>query len=200
MCLLVETIKSEDGRLINLEFHSERMRRTLYDLFRIQRKIDLAGLISVPSRAGKGVFKCRLEYNKSEIGKPEFIPYTQKPVKSLKIVEANTISYDYKFADRKSIISLLGKKDKCDDILIIKNGFITDSSYANVIFRDFSGVWHTPSTFLLPGTRRASLLHRGRIRETVINIRDLEKYVDVKLINAMLDIDDTEGIPVNNMF
>jgi len=77
---------------------------------------------------------------------------------------------------------------------------VTDSSYANVVFRDLNGNWVTPSTYLLPGTKRASLLEMGLINETIITYRDINKYTEVKLINAMIGIDDTEGIPVGNIF
>lgn len=198
MCRLVETIRSEDGRLINLEFHNERMMRTLFELFGLKKYIDLAGIVSVPDSATRGVFKCRVEYDK-EIRKTEFIRYNLKPVRSLKVVEDNTIEYNYKFTDRRSIERLWKKRNECDDILIIKNGFITDSSYANVIFMDMSGVWYTPSTYLLPGTRRESLLRQGKIREAKIGYHDLENYTELKLINAMLGMEDTEGIHVSNI-
>src|SRR5659263_42830 len=102
MCRLVETIRSEDGRLINLEFHNERMMRTLFELFGLKKDIDLAGIVSVPDSAIRGVFKCRVEYDK-EIRKTEFIRYNMKSVRSLKVVEDNTIEYNYKFTDRRSI-------------------------------------------------------------------------------------------------
>ena len=87
----------------------------------------------------------------------------------------------------------------CDDILIINKGMVTDSSYANVVFRDLDGNWVTPSTYLLSGTKRASLLQKGLIKETIITYRDLNKYTEVKLINAMIGIDDTEEILVSNI-
>lgn len=198
MCRLVETIRSEDGRLNNLEFHNARMMRTLFELFSLKKDIDLSQIISVPDYAGKGVFKCRVEYD-NEINKIEFIRYGPKSVRNLKIVEDNTIEYRYKFTDRRSIEKLLEKRNECDDILIVKNGFITDTSYANVILRDISGVWYTPVTCLLPGTRRASLLQQGKIREIKIHYNDLENFTGLKLINAMLGIEDTDGISIRNI-
>jgi 4-amino-4-deoxychorismate lyase len=87
----------------------------------------------------------------------------------------------------------------CDDILIIKKGMVTDSSYSNVVFKDLNGSWVTPSTYLLPGTRRASLLMRGEITECEIRSIDIGMYTELKLINAMLGLNDTEGIPVTNI-
>ena len=198
MSRLVETIRTEEGKLLNADFHNERLIRSLYDVFGFKTQINLKKLITVPEAANKGIFKCRVEYGR-EIRKIEFLPYSIKPVRSLKLVEDNDIDYRYKFCNRSAIDKLMEGRGVCDDILIVKNGFITDSSYANVIFLDPSGDWITPSTFLLPGTRRASLLKNGLIKETLITYADLKKYSEVKLINAMLGIGDTEGIPVGNL-
>ncbi len=198
MSLLVETIRTEEGKLLNISFHNERMIRSLYDVFGLKTKIYLEKLITVPETAKKEIFKCRVEYD-HEIHKVEFLPYKIKVIRSLKLVEDNTIEYAYKFTDRKRIEELTATRGEGDDILIIKNGMVTDTSYANVVFRDFNGNWVTPSTYLLPGTRRASLLHHDLITETIITYTDLNKYTEVKLINAMIGLDDTEGIPVGNI-
>ena len=72
------------------------------------------------------------------------------------MIDNDDICYPYKYTDRDNINRLIELRGDCDDILIIKNGMVTDSSYANVVFRDLNGNWVTPSTFLLPGTIRAS--------------------------------------------
>ena len=99
MSLLVETIRIENGMPVNLEFHNNRLNRTVRDLFGEQTALDIQQKIKVPSFAGKGIFKCRVEYD-SDIRKVEFIPYHVKPVRSLKLIENNNIEYSYKFADR----------------------------------------------------------------------------------------------------
>ncbi len=198
MYQLVESIRSEDGKLLNIRFHNERIIMSLWDLFRLKTDIDLEKLLTIPETAKTGIFKCRIEYD-TEIRKVEFIPYTLRIIKSLKVVEDNKIDYAYKFADRQRITELLSMREKADDILIIKNRLVTDTSSANVVFRDIFGNWITPSTFLLPGTKRASLLKSGRIKEAVITIENISKYIEVKLINAMIGLEDTEGISISNL-
>jgi 4-amino-4-deoxychorismate lyase len=83
-----------------------------------------------------------------------------------------------------------------DDILIIKNGMVTDTSYSNVIFRDKIGNWVTPSTCLLKGTRRLNLLKNRIITETDIRVSDLKYYNEIRLINAMIGIGDSEKIQI----
>jgi 4-amino-4-deoxychorismate lyase len=76
---------------------------------------------------------------------------------------------------------------------------VADSSYSNLVFRNKQGDWITPATYLLPGTKRAFLLKNKMIAEQEISIADIKKYSEVKLINAMIDIEDTSGIPTENI-
>jgi 4-amino-4-deoxychorismate lyase len=198
MSLLVETIKVENGIPQNLSFHSERMIRSLYGIYGMKTQYDLEKLILVPESASSGIFKCRVLYDDKN-ATPEFLPYIKRSVRSLKLITDDYVCYPYKYIARDKINSLLEMRGACDDILIIKNGMVTDSSYANIIFMDINGNWVTPSTYLLSGTRRASLLHQGLITETKISSGEIHKYSEAKLINAMLGIDDTEGIPVGNI-
>lgn len=198
MSLLVETIKVENGMLLNISFHNERMIRSIYEIFGLRNEADLEKIINIPAFARKGVYKCRVEYD-DKTTKIEFLPYIIKSVRSLKLIMDDNINYPFKYIKRDNIQRLMEMRGECDDILIIKKGMVTDSSYANVVFRDINGNWVTPSTYLLHGTRRASLLQRGLIKETIITYRDLNKYAEVKLINAMIGFEDTEGIPVTNI-
>jgi 4-amino-4-deoxychorismate lyase len=199
MFRLIETIRLEDGIPQNIEFHNIRMMRSLRILYSLTKEIQIEKFLVIPDYARTGIFKCRLEYD-TEIRLTEFIKYTIKPVRSLKLAEADEIIYDHKYTDRRSIEKLVAGKGHCDDILIIKKGRVTDSSYANVIFKDSSGIWVTPGTYLLPGTRRANLLGTGTITEKEIRVEQIKDYSEVKLINAMMGINDTEGIPVSNIF
>jgi len=198
MSQLVETIKVENGSLLNISFHNERMIRSIYEVFGLRHKSDLEKIINVPSFAREGVYKCRIEYE-IKITKIEFLPYSIRPVTSLKLIIDDNICYPFKYINRDSILSLMEKRGDCDDILIIKKGMVTDTSYANIVFRDLNGNWVTPSTYLLPGTRRANLLYNGLISEVEISYKDIQKYKEVKMINAMIGIDDTTGIPVGKI-
>jgi 4-amino-4-deoxychorismate lyase len=60
-------------------------------------------------------------------------------------------------------------------------------NYTRAILVFFDGTkWITPSQPLLMGTRRAALLKAGIISEASIQIKDLNKFIDFKLINAMM--------------
>ena len=198
MFQLLETIKCLDGKLFNLECHQERFETAIKENFGISSKINLSGAITVPEFAQKGLFRCRVIYS-SEIEKVEFIPYQHREVKSLKLVEDNEIDYHFKFVDRSRINFLFEKRGDCDDIIIVKNGYITDSTFANVVFFD-GETWFTPDTPLLKGTQRAKLLKENIITETLIKPGDLYKYKKVGLINALNNLEDMPVVETINIF
>ncbi len=78
----------------------------------------------------------------------------------------------------------------------MKNGFVTDTSYANIVFWD-GGKWITPTSPLLHGTARDRLLDSNQITEAEIAIDDLKNYSKAKIINAMIDMD--EGYDINQI-
>ena len=198
MYQLVETIKINNGTPENLEFHDSRMKKSLSDLFGIRKGFDLNAILKVPYKLSGGIVKCRIVYD-TEIRETTFQPYVIRPVNSLRLVEDNEIDYRYKYADRSSLDALFEKRGSCDDILIIKNGYVTDTYYANIVFKSTDGGWVTPESCLLKGTRRTCLLEKNLIRETVIRVSDLTNFNEARLINAMIDICDTDGISIRNL-
>ncbi|MCY1719321.1 aminotransferase class IV [Prolixibacteraceae bacterium Z1-6] len=188
---LLETIKCQDGKLLNIKWHNLRFNHARQEYFGLQTKMNLVNFIKVPSGAKKGLFRCRITYSKA-IDKLEFIPHEHKTINRLKLVEDNQIDYHFKYADRNRLNELYDKRGECDDILIVKNGCITDSFTANPIF--FDGVyWWSPDTPLLPGTQRARLIAEHKISVCRITPNDLSKYEKIGLINAMWDM---ENMPV----
>lgn len=145
----------------------------------------------------KGLVKCRIIYS-DQIEKIEFTPYQIPNIHSLKIIVDNQIDYQYKYYDRSRLEQLLSTKGKYDDILIVKNGLITDTFYTNVLFYD-GNVWVTPSQPLLKGTQRESLLQKEIIKTAEIRVADLEKFQKARLINAMIRFEDKLDIEIENI-
>ncbi|WP_428666918.1 aminotransferase class IV family protein [Runella sp.] len=195
--LCIETIRLADGQLSNLPYHNERLNRTRFACFGETMAWDLNELIKVPSEVTGGIYKCRFTYGKV-VEKIEFEPYQPRIIKTLRMVEDTTVLYEFKFQDRSSLQRLFEKRENADDVLIVKNGLITDSSYANVVFWDGSQ-WFTPNSPLLKGTKRAQLLEEGIITEQKIRVRDISNFTHVRLINAMLDFGSTPLIEVSQI-
>ncbi len=87
--------------------------------------------------------------------------------------------------------------DDIDDILIVKQGLLTDTSIANIAF--YNGThWYTPAHPLLKGTKRAALLEEGILQEKDIRPENLSSFSTVRLFNAMIDWGELE-LPVRNI-
>ena len=194
MYQLLETIKCSDGKLFNIEFHQSRFEKAQLEYFGISPKIKLNTEISIPETAKNGLFRCRVTYSE-RIDSIEFFPYKTRKINSLKLVEDNEIDYRYKYADRGKLNQLFEKRGICDDIIIVKNGCITDSFVANPVFFD-GEKWFTPDTPLLPGTQRAKLLQEKKIFEIRITPHDLTKYQKVGLINALNNLEEMQIVLV----
>lgn len=196
MSLLFETIKLEKGTPCNLRYHQQRMDESRRALLGINDPVDIASALIVPARARQGVYKCRMIYGK-EITEMQYIPYLLKKIKTLRLVEASDIEYSYKYSNRECFDSLLDDSG-CDEILIVKNGFITDTSISNIIFFD-GNRWITPAHPLLKGTKRQQLLDEGRIIAEELRPQDLKHFAKAMLINSMLDFNLKRMIPVNEI-
>jgi 4-amino-4-deoxychorismate lyase len=84
------------------------------------------------------------------------------------------------------------KEAGTDDVIIVRKGAVTDSSYCNLVFEDADGNLFTPSDALLSGTCRQRLLDEGIIREKTITLANLHEYEYVYFINAMMGLDDAQ--------
>jgi 4-amino-4-deoxychorismate lyase len=198
MCQLFETIKCSDGKLFNMEFHQARFEKACREFFGFSTHIILIESIEIPEFAKTGLFRCRVTYSK-QIDKIEFISHQYREIKSLKLVEDDEIDYRFKFDNRERLNLLFEKRGTCDDIIIVKNGLITDSSYANIIF--FDGVkWWTPDSSLLEGTQRAKLLRENKISACRIAYKDISKYKKAGLINALNNFEEMQLIPSKKIF
>jgi len=175
----LETIKALDGELDNLEYHQRRLDKTVKN-----SNIILKDILMPPS---VGLFRCRVIYDGKNY-EVFYHPYKKKNIKTLKLVFDDTVNYSKKYYDRKCIDILLKQKSSCDDILIVKNGLITDTSIANIAFQ-YKNEWITPKKPLLEGTTRARLLESRKILEEDVTIKDLENFTQVALMNAMIDFD-----------
>ncbi len=178
--LLLETIKIEDGEVFNLPYHQARCDKSRKSLFASTDRLDLDSLIEAPS---KGLYRCRILYDEV-MHSIDYIPYIPKEIYQLKII-ASDITYDYKYANREELNILLQKQKGIDEIIIEKEGYLTDTTIANIAFYD--GVqWVTPAQPLLEGTMRAKLLDEGFLYKKEIQKKDLKNYTHVALMNAMI--------------
>jgi 4-amino-4-deoxychorismate lyase len=197
MTRLLESIRCLDGQLCNLSYHQKRIDAAFAHFFPDYPPVSLSSL-PVPDHIHSGLYKCRIVYT-TRIESVQFSPYTIRPVQSLKIVHAEqTLDYAHKFESRSQLENLFQQRGPADDILIIKNGLLTDSFYANVALKK-GEKWYTPAQPLLEGTRRARLIEEGQIHPRDIRPKDLPTYQSIQLFNAMMPFNEGPLLPIANI-
>jgi 4-amino-4-deoxychorismate lyase len=193
--IFLESIKLKNGLFQNLKYHKERINRTTKQFFGRQPTFDLSEVLSIEVPE-KGLYKVRLIYS-DNLHSVEILPYTFIPVESMELIETDNLNYEYKFLDR-SIINNLKEKSRADDIIIVINGHITDSSMANLVFENKEGLF-TPIKSLLAGVKREYLLKNNIIKTKEIMAEDLNNFTHVRLINAMIDLEDNIAIETKDI-
>lgn len=195
----VETIKIKGGEAQAIAYHQERMERTLRQFFP-----SLCNATSMPSleklvapTADMDFYKARVVYGEQGVKDISYAAYAMREIRSLQVVENDAITYDYKSTDRSSLNALVAQKGDCDEIIIVKHGLLTDTSFTNLAIYD-GNHWITPKRPLLLGTKRAALLDKGIIQEADITLNDLRNAVKVSLFNAMIEFGERE-VPIGNV-
>lgn len=197
MSLFLETICLKNRQLLHLSYHQARMDRTLEHFHGDKAKrINLKNEIQIPSTLNATTFKCRVEYD-TDIHKIEFIPYSIRSIESFECVEDPGIDYRFKRSDRRALNTLKASSNH-DEIIIIRQGMVTDSSYSNLVFFD-GQYWYTPDQPLLAGSCRARLLEEEIIKPRLMYVNELKQYQQFKLINAMMDWDETPIYNINKI-
>ena len=216
MCLFIETIRVEDGTVYNIDYHTERLNRTRAAFWKDCAPLDLREFVSLDSLQSSqqslqspqssqslqtlsslhslqsvqslaGIYKCRVLYGR-EIEEITYAPYQMREVSSLRLIAADTVDYTYKSANRDELNALYARRGVADDVLIVKDGFLTDTSIANVaLYDEKMEMWCTPSRPLLRGTKRAELIDKKIIVEREIPQAHLGEYSKIMLFNAMID-------------
>jgi len=190
MYQFLETIQLRDGEFKRIECHQFRMERAMSDFYPDAIVPSLSKKLSEMTFPTGGLYKCRVIYD-VEIRKIEFLPYTLPVIHTLKLVETDMPALPYKIADRSAYQTLFGQRGECDDVLLVKNGLLTDTSYCNVALYD--GIkWYTPAVPLIQGVNRASLLNERRLIAKDIKTDDLMNYQRITLFNALIEFGEIE--------
>ncbi|MBS9782341.1 MAG: aminotransferase class IV [Arcobacter sp.] len=174
-----ETIKIQDYEIFNLPYHEKRIAKT------IGLNICLQEYIYPPSNE---LLRCKVIYDESGILDIEYFPYEKKQIKSFKIIFDDKIEYSKKYLDRKNIDVLYEKKEDCDEIIIVKNDIVTDTSIANVAIL-YDDRWIVSKDSLLEGTTKARLLEEKKLIKKDISLEMLKKAPKIALLNAMIGFD-----------
>lgn len=194
MCLFIETLRIEDGKVWHAPLHDRRMNDTRRAFFGPVPDLHVTDFFRPEAYTERT--RCRLTYAR-DVVRVEYFPYRVRPVHRLQLVVRNDLDYRYKRADRRVLDEAFALRGRADDVLIVRHGLLTDTSIANIALWD-GCEWHTPARPLLEGTQRRHLLDTGQIKETDIPAASLGSYRHIRLLNALIPFGEVE-LPVSQV-
>lgn len=168
-------------------YHQQRLAATMARFYPGMPVPSLATVLSRRDWPADKTWKVHVEYDGSGITLVRADEYHIRTIKALRLVDCDDITYDYKSADRSRLAALAVLKVDADEVVIAKDGLLTDTSYSNIALFD-GQQWVTPRRLLLKGTMRQSLLDTGQLRERDIRADEWRQYQKVSLINAMMPL------------
>lgn len=196
MSQFIESIKVEDQEIFLLELHQKRVNQT-FSHFGKEGSIDLAKIYKNLQHDEDGLFKLRISYDLDKRVRTQMIPYAIPEIQGFQLVENNSFDYSFKFEDRKEL-DKMKMKSKAEEIIIVKNNHITDTSFSNLLFLKGKD-WFTPNSFLLNGVQRQHLLKQKKIKEAEITLQNIKQFSHFQLINALNDFDDMFIYPIDRI-
>lgn len=192
----LESIRLENQQLHFMEWHEARFLHTQRANWGSIKYKNLDNIIKTHPDFPKDdqKYKCRLVYSPKALT-ITFTAYTPRVIRRLQPVQINKIDYTYKSTDRHAFNLLTNGLATDTEILIFKNGLLTDSSFSNLALYDGHN-WYTPEVPLFQGVHRSYLLQKSILQKTEITQVQLKNYQKIRLINAMMDWEDTWELPI----
>ncbi len=186
--LLFETVRVSQFKPENLDFHLRRAQASTSNGLRF----DLASVMGVPD---EGLYRVKIIYDEQgNFVEKQCFPYKKREIKSIRLLSSD-INYDRKYLDRSAIDSLFARRGDCDEVLVVKNGWVTDTSIANIAIR-LKDSWFTPRIPLLKGTARERMIEQHQLQEKDISVVELLNAEKIALMNAMTGFYELENLRI----
>ena len=191
MFLFFETIKIKNSKIYNLKYHNHRVNRTISEVFSKKSNLNLKEYIKLPK--DETLYKCKLTYS-TKIENITLEPYKMKRFKNFICIESD-IQYPYKSVNREEFEKLTELNKEYDEIIIIKDNLLTDTTIANIAL--YNGLkWFTPKTPLLEGTLRASLIEQKLLKTKDLDKKALKSCVKIAIMNAIIGFYELKDIKI----
>ena len=161
-------------------------------LFRsVGSDFELEKRVHVPSDE---LLRCKVVYDESGILDVQYFAYELKKPRTFRVVYDDEIEYQKKYMYRDFLDSLVCGSD---EIIVVQDGLITDTSRANIAMYD-NNEWLVTKKPLLFGTTMNRLLDEGFLRVANISVEMLKNAKKIAVMNAMvgfLQIEEFEILP-----
>ena len=189
----IETLFIKNGKIHNLKYHLERIKRTA-EYFKFQVPSSEFQNLNEKLKMKNEKLRCRITYNQFGIQNIEYFPIKEREFKKFKIMEIN-FNYSFKYKNRSLFTFHSPLYTSYDEFILIKNNHITDTTISNLAF--YTGKeWLTPKYPLLKGTKRAELIQKGLLKEENIHKYDLKYFKKMAMINAILGFLEIEDFDI----
>ena len=183
----LETLCIINGIPRHLEWHQRRLEATLnfyYPGLIHEQPLEIKQILASIDLPLDGIWRCRIIYDLNAVS-VEMIPDGMTDYSTLTMIEVSKdFDYRYKYADRKFLSDLYEKRGEAADILMLRDGWIGDTTKANIAFRAGER-WYTPSLTFLAGTTWKRLVSEGVLIPKPIHRDHLHRYEAFKIINAL---------------
>ena len=182
---LFETIKVQEGKVFNLEYHQKRVDNAYKNFYNKEPQLNLKSVINPLEN---GLYRCKVIYNQNGLVSVDFFKYKKKEIKSIMLIENSDFNYSFKYTNREFFESLYNIYRNTDEFIITKEGYLQDFTIGNIaLYHSKKKQWHTPSKPLLFGTTLMRYIDRKKLQLKDIHYTNLENYSKIALLNAMVD-------------
>lgn len=196
MFQFIESIRIQERKIHLLEYHQARVNQT-FKSFGKTNYLDLKKIINTLNHDEKGLYKLRIVYDLEGRYQTQIVPYIFGQIENFELVENNEMDYSFKYENRSAFENLIKQSD-AQEVIVVKDNYITDTSYANLLFLK-GKTWYTPTTYLLNGVQRQYLLKKKKIKETEITLDNIREFSHVQIINAMNTHDNDFIYPIEHI-
>lgn len=180
---LFESIRVNDGQVPLLNFHQQRIDLSYSNIFKKASTFNLKECIE-PFLKKDGIQKCRFIYDDKNYN-VEVIDYQLIEPKRIGWLRIDpNFNYSFKFFNRSFFNKIKEVYSHCDEIILIQNNEITDSTYCNLVVY-LNGQWTLPTSYLLNGVERSRIISKYKFTIEPISIDNFLSAKEYKLINAM---------------
>jgi 4-amino-4-deoxychorismate lyase len=196
---LLETIAISDFNAPYIAFHQQRMDDSFLQLFHQPNPFRLEVMLKQITVPTPHLYKWRILYGKDGV-ESSMALYEPRVIKKIAFHEI-PIDFDYslKYSDRSFFEQVKSQYSDCDEVVLLKNGFFTDSLYANLAIEiKNEAQLFTPSTPLLAGTHRKRLLKEGILKEKRFNVEEISLVKKIVFINAMGEFENSPFFDMEN--
>lgn len=196
MSRFIESIRVQERKFHLLEYHQARVNQTFRNFGKAD-SLDLKKIINTLNHDEKGLYKLRIVYDLEGRYQTQIVPYIFGQIEDFELVENNEMDYSFKYENRSAFENLIKQSD-AQEVIVVKDNHITDTSYANLLFLK-GKTWYTPTTYLLNGVQRQYLLKKKKIKETEITLDNIREFSHVQIINAMNTHDNDFIYPIEHI-